>query len=84
MDNEFDQAIATVLREKQAGKQISNGAIIEATGIPERTLIRYMKGQRPIPISKMVAIAGAIGVDAGVVVKAAIEAVKVAEQQERV
>lgn len=84
MEQLFDQAVATVLRGKQAENRVSNIALTDATGIPERTLIRYMQGQRPIPLSRMVAIASAIGVDAGDVVRAAIEAVQVAEEQARI
>lgn len=80
----FDKAVAAALRGKQAESQVALNAVVEATGIPERTLIRYMQGQRAIPLSKMVAIAGVIGADASQIVKGAIEAVKVAEQQQRV
>ena len=84
MDNPFDKAVAAALRGKQAEKDIPLYVVAEATEIPVRTLIRYMKGQRPIPLSKMIAIAGAIGEDASVIVKAAVESVQVAQQQQRV
>lgn len=84
MDNPFDAAVAAILRGKRAEKDIPLYVVAETTEIPERTLIRYLKGQRPIPLSKMIAIAGAIGEDPGFVIKAAVESVQVAEQQQRV
>lgn len=84
MDNPFDKAVAAALRGKQAEKEIPLYEVVESTGIPERTLIRYLKGQRPIPLSKMIAIARAIRVDPGLIIKAAVESVQVAEQQQRV
>lgn len=80
MDNAFDKAVAAALRGKQAEKDIPLYAVAEAAGIPERTLIRYLKGQRPMPLSKMIAIAGAIGEDPALIIKAAVESVQVGQQ----
>lgn len=84
MDNPFDKAVAAALRGKQAEKDIPLYTVVESTDIPERTLIRYLKGQRPIPLSKLIAITDALGEDPGVIIKSAVESVQVAQEQSRV
>lgn len=67
----FDSAIAAALRGKLGEKNLTRKAVSAATGIPLVSVERYFKGQSPIPMSKFVSIAHALGVQAGEVIQAA-------------
>lgn len=76
----FDKAIADALRGKAAELHLTQIDIANASGITARTIHRYMNGQSPIPVSKLVDIASAIGVDPGEIINAARTLVKRHEQ----
>ena len=61
----FDRAVAAALRAATAERFMTQTEVADKTGIPVRTLARYYKGTSPIPVSKLVDLAEAIGVPAG-------------------
>lgn len=67
----FDRAAAAALRAAAAERQITQTTIAKESGIAPRTLARYMAGTSPIPVSKLVEVAAAIGVGAGEVIDSA-------------
>lgn len=77
----FDAAIAAALRGKLAEKNLTRIFIAERTGIPVTTLNRYFKGERAVSVSKLVAISGAMGVEAGEIIKAAEHILDSAKQE---
>lgn len=52
--------VAAILREARKSSGVSYDQLIEDTGIPERTLIRLLKGEAPLPIEKFALICGAL------------------------
>lgn len=77
----FDTAIAAALRGKLAEKNLTRVLISERTGIPVTTLNRYFKGERTISVSKLVAISGAMSVEAGEIIKSAEHILESAKQE---
>jgi transcriptional regulator with XRE-family HTH domain len=77
----FDAALAAAIRGKMAERNLTRRAIADRTGIPLVTLERYIKGTRSIPMSKFISIAGAIGVEAGQVIQAAVNILETAGQK---
>lgn len=67
----MDAAIAAQLRGAAAARNVTRVEIAKHAGIPDRTLARYMKGERSITISQLRDICRAIGVDMGDLIDAA-------------
>lgn len=67
----FDQAVSAALRAAAAERQVTQATITRVAEIAPRTLARYMAGESPIPVSKLVDITAVIGVGAGEVLDAA-------------
>lgn len=47
--------------------------LVDASGIPERSLLRYLDGERAIKLEHLEALAGALGVSPAVILRRAIE-----------
>ena len=58
---QFNSAIATVIRAERAVQMMALRDLSEKTGIPTTTLMRLEKGERDIRISDLQAIANALG-----------------------
>lgn len=61
----FAQAVAAELRAERSRLRVSFPDLAERTGIPRNTLLRYLNGQRDIPMPAFGRIARALGIDAG-------------------
>ncbi|MGZ0067820.1 helix-turn-helix domain-containing protein [Microbacterium arborescens] len=59
----FSQAVAAELRAARARLQVSYPALVESTGIPRNTLLRYLNGQRDIPMPAFGRIARALSLN---------------------
>ena len=79
----FDRAVAAALRAAAAERQVTQATIAKSTGIAPRTLARYMAGTSPIPVSKLVDVAAAIGVGASEVIESAQVIARRAQQNSR-
>lgn len=60
----FTRALAAELRAIEAKRDMRRTTLVNRSGIPQRTLVRYMSGEREIPITAFLAICGALGTDA--------------------
>lgn len=67
----MDTAIAAQLRGAAAARNVSRVEITKRTGIPDRTLARYMKGERAVSVAQLRDLCRAIGVDMGDLIDAA-------------
>lgn len=72
--NPFTEPLAAVVRARAAVLQLSGAELARRTGIPPQSMHRYMTGQREIPMSAFVKIAGALGVEAGDLIREAMGA----------
>lgn len=81
---EFDDAIAAAVRSKMAEKLLDQQTVAAAAGIPATTFSRYYNGERAISASKLVAVADAMGVETGDIVKAAKQIISAAKQEPRI
>lgn len=70
-DNEFSKIIAAELRAIIAKSQISKQKISEDTGIPARTLARYLNEAPPLTIDAANKIAESIGISLNALLTAA-------------
>jgi transcriptional regulator with XRE-family HTH domain len=66
----FTQAVAAELRAERSRLRVSYPDLAEASGIPRNTLLRYLNGQRDIPLPAFGRIARALELDAGQVLDA--------------
>jgi len=67
---EFSEAIAAQIRGIIAKKGLSKGEVSERSGIPPRTLARYLNSTPQLPIDTIRDLAAAIGVSVGDLVEA--------------
>lgn len=58
---DFAAAVAAELRAERSRQQISYDAIVEATGLSKSAVLRYLKGERDIPLPAFFALCDAIG-----------------------
>lgn len=56
-----DREIAKIIRGLQAEQNLQNLDLIAATGIKSRTMIRILKGKRPVTIGELRLFALALG-----------------------
>lgn len=61
----FNAAVAAELRAARSRQRISYPTLVEATGIPRNTLLRYLNGQRDIPMPAFGRIARALNLSPG-------------------
>ena len=74
IDNPLSQSIAEQLRDKTGGRKgVPVKDLAEATGIKLVTLSRYLNGKRDIPAPLFAIICKELGLDAGEVLRNAIE-----------
>ena len=67
----FDKAIAAALRAAIGERFMTQTEVATKAGVAPRTLARYFMGTSPIPVTRLVEIADAIGVSAGDIIDAA-------------
>lgn len=60
----YQEAIAGALRGEAAARKVSYRELAARSGIPERTLVRYMTGERAINVVQLMQIADALGAKA--------------------
>jgi predicted transcriptional regulator len=86
MDNEihpYDDAVARVLDGRRVERRLEVRDLATISGIPWRTLYRYLQGERPIPMSRFYEICSAMGVEMSDVADAALKIVETAQQESR-
>lgn len=59
----FTRILAGELRAVEGQRDMRRTTLVERSGIPQRTLIRYMSGDREIPLKAFLAICEALGAD---------------------
>lgn len=64
-DQEFNSAVAAILRGYRGQERVTIDQLAERAGMVRGTLLRYLNGQRDIPIPALRAISTALGVDPG-------------------
>ena len=67
----FDKAIAAALRAAIGERFMTQTEVAAKAGVAPRTLARYFMGTSPIPVTRLVEIADAIGVSAGDIIDSA-------------
>jgi len=67
----LDQAVAAAIAAELRPRGITLRALAEATDIPERTLSRYLKGERPITVGQLIRFAESLGVTVDYLLKEA-------------
>lgn len=72
----FNEAVAAELRAERARKGSTYAEIIEATGIAQSTLQRYLKGERDIPVPAYMDLCRALQVDPRLIFERAEKAVE--------
>lgn len=65
------ECIAAQLRSAIAMQKMLKKDLAEKSGIPVISLSRYLNGHRDIPVTQLVAICNALGLDAGTVLNEA-------------
>lgn len=87
MDNDllapYDDAIARELDAERARRRMSIPDVAKRAQLNERVVRRYFRGERPIPVSVLMVMCLAMGVESWKVVQAAIDVVQSAEQESR-
>lgn len=63
----FAAAVAAELRAERARKQLSQDDLVEATGLSKSAVVRYLNGQREIPLPAYFALCDALHVSPTVV-----------------
>lgn len=85
MENEtldpFDDAVARALDARREQERISRPELSRLSGIPYPTLHRYLKGERAIPMSRFIAIATAMNVEAAEIIEAAQRILEAAQKE---
>lgn len=76
----LDEAVAQALREKMAGRQVSRAELARRAELHPGTVERYVAGTRPIPASRLIIFADAIGIETGELVKSAKEILMAGQQ----
>jgi transcriptional regulator with XRE-family HTH domain len=67
------RAVAAQIRAELAAAGLTVTAAVKLTGIPRPTIDRYLKGERDIPLAKLMTIARALDIDAHVILRRASE-----------
>ena len=61
--NEFNDAVAAELRAERGAKRLTVDQLANNAGMVKGTLLRYLNGQREIPIPALYHISKALGVE---------------------
>ncbi|MFJ4107942.1 helix-turn-helix domain-containing protein [Oerskovia enterophila] len=61
----MNDAVAATLRAEIAAQRLQLKDVAELAGIPDRTLNRYLKGERPINVNTLASLAAAVGLTSG-------------------
>lgn len=72
--DKFNQAIAAELRAQRARKQFTLDQLAEKTGLSKATVLRYLNGQRQIPMDAFGELCLALEADAAALFLIAHEA----------
>ena len=64
-NSEITDALASRLRAERAAAGLTQAQAADAVGISMRTLIRYERGEREVPMALFIMLANAYGADAG-------------------
>lgn len=59
----WSSALVTALRAERAAKNMTIATLSDESGVPVSTLKNYLSGRRDIPLSTLVMIADALGID---------------------
>lgn len=61
----MNDAVAATLRAEMAARRMQRKELAEGSGIPVRTLSRYLDGEREISINTLARVAPVLGLTAG-------------------
>jgi transcriptional regulator with XRE-family HTH domain len=67
----LDDAVAATLRAERAASDLTLTALVARSGVPERTLVRLLKGERTARVDQIHHLAAAFGVDPGYIMNEA-------------
>jgi transcriptional regulator with XRE-family HTH domain len=76
----FNYAVATELRAQRARVRITYDALVQETGLAKSTLVNYLEGRRPIPLSAFAEICRALRADQREVFTAAQQSIEQADR----
>lgn len=68
---DINSAVAAELRAERGALSVTVDRLAETSGVPKRTLIRYLKAERSIDIASLWSIATSLGVDPGEIMRRA-------------
>lgn len=74
-NREITDALASRLRAERAAAGITQAQAADAAGISMRTLMRYERGEREVPMSLFITLAQVYGADAGAMLDTAVSKV---------
>jgi transcriptional regulator with XRE-family HTH domain len=69
----YASAVAAELRAERGAQKVSFRALADSSGVTEASLLRYLNGQRDIPLPAFLAICEALGANPGSVMDRAAE-----------
>lgn len=72
---DFAAAVAAELRAERARKKVTFDEVVERSGLSKSGVLRYLNGQRDIPLPAFFAICEALGVSPTVIFERAEEGV---------
>jgi transcriptional regulator with XRE-family HTH domain len=78
--NAVRQAVASELRAARARKRMTVAHLVERSGIPESTLLRYLNGKRDVPATPFIQICAALDADPGTVMAQAAQAAQATQK----